>query len=146
MTDGGTRVPCVVSWPGVIRQGRVVKDIIDFSDFLPTICQAAGVRIAADLVIDGQSFLPQLEGKPGTPRESIYLWYSRSGSAKKAEVFARSRRYKLYDDGRFFDVGEDRLERSPPDDAALSREARAAKAALQTRLDAFEDVTRSGEE
>jgi len=141
MTDGGTRVPCIVSWPGVIRQGRVSRDIIDFSDFLPTICEAAGAKLPSGLAIDGRSFLPQLQGKPGTPRDAIYVWYSRSGMPGSARVFARNGRYKLYVDGRFFDVAQDRLEKSPLDDAVLSEEARAAKSVLQARIDAFERVT-----
>ena len=60
MIDGGTRVPCIVRWPGVIPHGRVCKDIVDFSDFLPTLCEAAGVKVPANLNLDGQSFLPQL--------------------------------------------------------------------------------------
>jgi len=141
MTDGGTRVPCIVSWPGVIRQGRVSRDIIDFSDFLPTICRAAGAKIPPAVVIDGKSFLPQLRGEPGTPREAIYVWYSRSGNAKAAKVFARNQQFKLYEDGRFFDVAEDRLEKSPLEDASLGPEARAAKAMLQGRIDTFTVVS-----
>jgi arylsulfatase A len=140
MTDGGNRVPCIASWPGVIDAGRVCSDIVDFSDFLPTICEATGTPIPEDLRLDGQSFLPQLKGQTGTPREAIYMWYSRSGNPEAAQVFARNQRYKLYRDGHFFDVAHDRLEKQPLDDNALSEEARAIKAMLQTRIDQWEQV------
>jgi arylsulfatase A len=142
MTDGGNRVPCIVSWPGVIRSGSVCRDIIDFSDFLPTLCQAAGAPVPTGLQLDGQSFLPQLRGQNGTPRDAIYMWYSRSGKASEAQAFARNQRYKLYEDGRFFDIAQDRLEKEPLDDAALSEERRAVRAMLQTRIDAFAGVPR----
>lgn len=144
MIDGGNRVPCIVSWPKVIREGRVVTDIIDFSDILPTICAASGIAIPQELPIDGQSFLPQLKGEKGSPRDSIYMWYSRNGELAKAEAFARNQRYKLYEDGRFFDVPNDRLEKKPLDAASLGEEAQAAKKLLQARIDSFKDVTRPG--
>lgn len=140
MTDGGNRVPCIASWPAQMNQGRVCDDIIDFSDFLPMLCAAAGAEIPRTLTLDGRGFLPQLQGQPGKPREAIYMWYSRGGDPTKAQVFARNQRYKLYEDGTFFDVQEDRLEKSPLDDSAISRQLREIKALLQDRLDHFAHV------
>jgi arylsulfatase A len=144
MIDGGNRVPCVISWPSVIQKGRVLQDIIDFSDFVPTICEATGVAIPKRLKIDGQSFLTQLQGKPGTPRDSIYMWYSRNGGLARAKAFARNQRYKLYEDGRFYDVPKDRLEKKPLEEATLDKKAQAVKQVLQARLDSFADVKRTG--
>ena len=73
-TARGTHVPLIASWPGVIRQGRVNDDLISSIDFLPTLCEAAGIQPPAD--VDGVSFLPQLNGERGTPREWLYCWYS----------------------------------------------------------------------
>ncbi|NQV27553.1 MAG: sulfatase-like hydrolase/transferase [Rhodopirellula sp.] len=140
MIDAGNHVPCVISWPGVIREGRVVKDIIDFSDFLPTICEATGAEIPADLTIDGQSFLPQLKGETGSPRDSIYMWYSRNGGVKEARAFARNQRYKLYESGKFFDISNDRDEQKPLSDDSLSDEQRQVKAVLKARLDRFDKI------
>jgi arylsulfatase A len=67
-------VSLIASWPGVIKQGRVNADLISSVDFLPTICQAVGVDVQAN--VDGVSFLPQLRGEKGTPREWLYTWYS----------------------------------------------------------------------
>jgi arylsulfatase A len=140
MIDAGNHVPCFISWPGVIKKGRVVQDIIDFSDFLPTICEAAGAKIPADLTIDGQSFLSQLKGEAGSPRDSIYMWYSRNGAVKAARAFARNQQYKLYESGKFYDVPNDRDEKKPLEDAELSAEQRQVKAVLQAHLDRFADV------
>jgi arylsulfatase A len=144
MTDGGNHVPCVISWPSVIRKGRVVQDIIDFSDMLPTICEAADAKVPSKLTIDGQSFLPQLRGESGTPRDSIYMWYSRNGNAKAARAFARNQRYKLYESGEFFDIAKDRMEKNPQNADSLSDEQRSIKALLQMRIDRFESVTPPG--
>ena len=38
MTDAGTRVPLIASWPGTISADSY-PDLVDFSDFLPTICR-----------------------------------------------------------------------------------------------------------
>jgi len=141
MTDGGTRVPCIVSWPAAMDEGRVVNDIIDSSDFLPTICKAAGAEIPADLAIDGRSFLPQLQGKPGDPREATHVWYSRSGDPRKAQAFARNQQYKLYARGDFYNVAKDRLEKRPLEDGSLSEEEKAVKTMLQARLDQMADIT-----
>ncbi len=140
MTDGGTHVPCIVSWPGVIEPDTVVSDLIDFSDFLPTICQAANVTLPPDLRLDGQTFLPQLRGEPAAPRDSIYMWYSRNGKAAEAQAFARNQRYKLYEDGRLFDLLSDRLELTPLADDTLNDEAIRARRLLQARIDSFRNV------
>jgi len=141
MIDAGNHVPCIISWPGVIKDGRVVQDIIDFSDFLPTICEATGAKIPAGLTIDGESFLPQLKGETGSPRDSIYMWYSRNGGVKAARAFARNQRYKLYESGEFFDIPQDRREKQPIPDRSLTQQQRSIKAVLQARLDQFKNVT-----
>jgi arylsulfatase A len=139
MTDAGTRVPLIVQWPGRTPQGQVCRDLVDMSDFLPTLCEAAGVAVPASLAIDGRSFLPQLKGEQGTPREWIYIWYSRSGGPTGAE-FTRTKRYKLYRTGEFFDVQQDELEQRPLDVAALPADVRRIRANLQAALDRYRDA------
>ena len=84
MTDAGTRVPLIVNWKGVIKEGQVCSDLVDFSDFLPTICKTAGITVPAELKIDGRSFFPQLKGRKGNPKDWIYCWYSRAGKNSDA--------------------------------------------------------------
>ena len=73
----GMHVPLIANWPGHMPAGSVNDDLIDSTDFLPTICEAAGVKVPASLKIDGHSFWPQLMGEKasrangstrGTPR------------------------------------------------------------------------------
>jgi hypothetical protein len=108
--------------------------MIDPTDFLPTICEVAGVKLPAELKIDGQSFLPQLRGEKGTPREAHYLWYNPNGGSKAKFEFAHDSDYKLYADGRFFNVAKDDLEKTPLDEAMLDEPAKVAKAKLLALL------------
>ncbi len=123
-TDGGTRVPLVVQWPSQIPSGRVSQDLVDFSDMLPTICEAADIPVPATLDIDGRSFIPQLKGEVGEPRQWVYNWYARNGKAEDASVFARNQRYKLYETGAFYEVPEDELEERPLSVEQLTPEVR----------------------
>ena len=137
MTDAGTRVPLLVRWPAGIKKPGVCNDLVDFTDFLPTLCEAAGASVPAELKIDGQSFLPQLRGEAGHPREWSYCWFSKDGRTKACE-WARTTRYKLYRTGAFYDVSSDALEEHPLSD--LSPEAKEARERLQQVLDRYRDA------
>ena len=137
-TVWGTHVPCIVSWPGHIVKGKVNKDLIDASDFLPTICEATGTTIPAELKTDGRSFLPQLHGKKGNPHEWLYVWYNDNGGAQAKYEFTHDANYKLYTDGRFFDMKKDELEKSPLADNELAAKTKAVKVKLQAALKQYE--------
>lgn len=137
-TDAGTRVPLIAKWPKTILPNSHSNDLIDFSDMLPTICEAANVSIPKSPKIDGQSFLPQLQGKKGQPRKWIYNWYSRSGEAEKASVFARNQRYKLYTNGQFYEVPKDYLEENPLEVNQLQGKAKADYELLKGVLDKYQ--------
>jgi len=131
MTDAGTRVPLIANWPARIAGGDVSNDLVDFSDFLPTLLDAADTAPPPSLVLDGQSFLPRLTGAPYEPRAWLFshYWGQRGRTPEGAQEFTRNQRWKLYDDGRLYDVTHDPLERCPvikPD-----AEAEAAREQLQ---------------
>jgi arylsulfatase A len=133
-TNWGTRVPGIGSWPGHFASGLVCRDIIDPSDFLPTICEVTGVNVPAALKVDGKSFLPQLMGEKGSPRQAHYVWYNPNGGAEAKFEFAHDADYKLYADGRFFNVATDDREKLPINEASLDEEAKSAKAELHSLL------------
>ncbi len=137
-TIWGTHVPGIGNWPGHFASGKVCTDMIDATDFLPTICEAAGVKVPEDLKIDGRSFLPQLRGEKGSPRDGLYVWYNSSGGPAAKFEFAHDQNFKLHADGRFYNVAKDDLEKSPLADASLDDAARAAKAKLAALLKAHE--------
>jgi len=137
-TDAGMHVPLIASWPGTIAAGKVCADLVDTTDFLPTLCEAAGVAAPAELKVDGRSFLPQLRGEKGTPREWIYSWYSPRG--EPPIEFAFTRRFKLYRGGRLFDLQADPDEKRPLTAAEATGEAAGAARLLQSALDRFADA------
>lgn len=106
MTDMGTHVPLIASWKGTSPNGKVLDDLIEFTDFYPTLAEAAGIELGGNDPIDGRSFLPQLRGKPGNPREWVLCHYEPYWN-KQPGQFARTQHFKLYRDGRFFQVPED---------------------------------------
>jgi arylsulfatase A len=138
-TDAGTRVPLIIQWPAEIESGQTSNDLVDFSDVLPTICDAAGIIIPESLDIDGHSFLPQLQGERGEPRRWVYNWYSRSGEPEKARIFARNQEFKLYHTGEFYLIPEDDQEQHPLDRKELSDETEAVYHELEEVLKFYED-------
>lgn len=136
-TDAGTRVPLLVKWPAAISAAQLSADLVDFTDMLPTICEAAGIPIPSELDLDGRSFLPLLRGEKMATRSWIYSWYSRNGELEKARVFARNQRYKLYDTGEFYDVPADYLEENPLAADSLDADQSQVFAELKAVLDQY---------
>jgi arylsulfatase A len=137
-TRAGMHVPLIASFPALGQKGRVCEDLVDTTDFLPTLLAAAGAQAPADLKLDGQSFLPQVLGTPATPRSWIYSWYARDGGAKASKEFAANKVYKLYRDGTLYNVAEDPAEQAPI--KADAPDAKAARQSLQAVLDQFAAV------
>ena len=133
MKDMGTHVPLVASWPGKSPRGSVIDDLVDFTDMYPTFADAAGVSLGIDDPIDGRSFLPQLLGQSGHPRDLVFLHYQPYWGAQPGQ-FARTQQYKLYRDGSFFDVPEDLEESNNLDLGNLSDGAAKAKQMLTEAL------------
>jgi arylsulfatase A len=139
--SNGTHVPLVVSWPAVIKTGSVCNDLISSVDILPTICQAAGIEIPKST--DGIGFLPQIKGQEGSPRSWLYHWYSpRQAEATELKIteFAFDHNYKLYRDGRFFDLKADPMEKNTLAVADLQGPAKAAAEKLSTALDQYKNA------
>ena len=107
LTDAGTRVPLIANWPGTVPTGTVCNDLVDFSDFMPTFAELAGGKLPEGVIIDGRSFAPQLKGRKGNPREWAYC------QSVRQRGWARTQRWKLYRNGKLFDIEKDPLEKSP---------------------------------
>ena len=86
--EGGFRVPTVIRWPGVIKPGTVVNDIVAHEDMLPTLLAAAGngdvtqqlMKGAAvggrnyKVHLDGYDLGPALRGQGEWPRHEFIYW------------------------------------------------------------------------
>lgn len=71
--EGGTRVPFIVRWPGVIRPGTTNATPTAHVDLFPTLLALAGAKAPAQ-PLDGESLVPLFRGGPrGTLRRgAIY--------------------------------------------------------------------------
>jgi arylsulfatase len=86
--EGGYRVPLLIRWPGVIKPGTQINDIISHEDFVPTLLAAAGdPDITAKLLtgyqagdetfkvhLDGYNLMPALQGQGEWPRHEFFYW------------------------------------------------------------------------
>ena len=129
MLEGGSLVPMVANWPGVVPSGKVSKDFIDLSDYLPTVADLAGAKLPEGVTIDGRSFAPQLRGEKGNPRDWVFVelgshWYVRESN------------WKLHENGELFDMhGAPFDEKLVAVTSSEPSEAKEARKRLQKVLD-----------
>jgi len=87
--EGGMRVPGIARWPGVIKPGTVINDVMSQEDWLPTFLAAAGdpdvkenlkqgIKVGDKTFknhLDGYNFLPFFKGEAAKgPRREIYYF------------------------------------------------------------------------
>ena len=133
-TNAGTHVPLIAYWKGVTPTGQICDDLVDFSDFAPTFVEIAKVSLESTNKMDGQSFLPQLCGKKRKPRDWVFCHYDPRWGKWVKTRFARDKRWKLYEDGRFYDITTDPLEENPLETGSFSKKALEVKNRLEDVL------------
>ncbi len=144
--EGGVRVPFIVRWPGHTKAG-VKNDSTAFTavDLLPTLCAAAGVKLPADYLSDGESLLAAFNGEAKTRTRPIFWqWLGKNAEPDYwPRLAVRDGDWKLVmtDDARrveLHDLTQDRAEdkdcsRDHPEIVArLSKMALEWKATLPT--------------
>jgi arylsulfatase A len=95
MTDAGTRVPFIVHWPGTAAPRRVINDLVDFTDILPTFAEVAGARVPEQHRLDGKSLLPRIQGQPYEPRQWVLC-------QKGGKWFLRTHDWRLHENGDLY--------------------------------------------
>ena len=128
MLEGGSLEPLIVNWPGVTPAGKVSRDLIDSTDFIPTFAELAGAKLPQGKILDGRSFAPQVRGEKGQPREWVFLqlakqWYTRNAG------------WKLTQAGELFDMSGAPWEEKPVPADTKAPAALAARKQLQAALD-----------
>lgn len=123
--DSATHVPLIARWSGVAPAGTACPDLIDFADFVPTLAELAGAELSPERPCDGRSFLPQVRGEPGSPRDALFCYCNPRPDEQpgRERRFARTVRHKLYSNGELYDVLADPREKSPlaPEEATEVR-------------------------
>ena len=135
--DRGTHVPLICRMPGTIPAGVVNKDMVESTDFLPTIMEAAGVEFPDGFVADGRSFYPQLTGNEGNPREWMFFHFEPMSARNAARRirFVRDSNWKLYETGELYDLRIDLDEELPIYEALETEEQSDARASLRPIFD-----------
>lgn len=118
MYEESLRTPFVMRYPGKIKPGSVVKDMIVNIDFAPTLIDLAGVAVPGEM--QGKSFAGLLNTKstPKDWRKSMYYhYYEYPQPHHVAPHFGvRTERYKLirfygpFDSWELFDLKKDPTE------------------------------------
>lgn len=131
--DAGVHVPLIAYWPQKIKDGFEFNGLIEFSDFFPTLADIVGQKRDTD----GKSFYPLLTGEPYKSRETVFVHYDPrwgKGVNQYRNQFVQTDEYKLYQDGQFFNIKEDRLENTPLEPDSLNKSEIQMKDFLQNEL------------
>lgn len=73
--DGGTKVPCVMKFPGYMEEGQTISTPVMTIDLFPTIAHLIGAELP-ERKIDGLDVWPLLTGQTETnPHDAYYFYY-----------------------------------------------------------------------
>lgn len=120
--EGGIRVPFLVSWPGVLPEGKEYHQPVSSLDIATTALETAVVPVTKEAKLDGINLIPYLAGKrKESPHGALFwrkengkAWAVRAGSLKLLKVES-SPKMLLYDLSK--DIGETNdLTKAQPED------------------------------
>jgi arylsulfatase A-like enzyme len=132
ITEAGGNVALMANCPKLVPGGRVGA-LADSTDIFPTICDLCGVTPPDGVKLDGVSFAKFLRGEGKPPRTWIFNEYL-------PDRVVRDERFKLYANGKLFDLAADPDE-SKPLPAGASPESEAARGRLRAVLDSMPEDT-----
>jgi arylsulfatase A len=93
--EGGIRVPMILRWPAGLQGGRLVNDMVHFSDWFPTLLTAADIPVPAHLKLDGVNVWPVLRGEPGQVCTTRYWQWNRYQPVITSNAAVRDGDWKL---------------------------------------------------
>jgi arylsulfatase A-like enzyme len=134
MLEGGSRVPLIANWKGVIPPGRVSNDLVDFSDFFATFTELAGAKMPEGVTFDSRSFAPRLRCEKGNPREWVFVQLG-------ARWYVRDQGFKLTQSGELFDMSDAPFVEKAVAADTKDETAVAARGRLQAVLDKLSPAT-----
>ena len=89
--EGGYRLPCIVRWPGKIKEGRISDAIVATIDFMPTFANICKFKLPDGVRIDGIDQTDLLLGKKEKGRD--YFYFNRAGVRKGKWKYLKSNAY-----------------------------------------------------
>jgi len=92
--EGGMRIPMMVRWPGVVKPGTQVNDIVSLIDWMPTFATAAGIpdlkeKMKSGFVagsktfkvhLDGYDLVSLLKGDSKDPPRDVLYYFDQGGN------------------------------------------------------------------
>ncbi len=135
MNEAGTRVPFIARWPGRIPPGER-NSFFTLMDVLPTLAAIADIPLHHE--IDGMNLSHNFYDTQGTDRLCFAMAFE--GDL----YFVRDKRFRLHEDGRFYDIAvsnnESRYNMNALCDPTLYAESRNR---LQRQLDVFMEISQT---
>jgi arylsulfatase A-like enzyme len=84
ISEGGIRVPYIMSWPAVLPKGKVYDKPVISLDMAATSIELAGVKKPKEL--DGTNLIPYLTGeKEGNPHEALFWRFWDQSAVRKGD-------------------------------------------------------------
>ncbi|MEN7549466.1 sulfatase-like hydrolase/transferase [Rapidithrix thailandica] len=124
-TMAGTHVPFIASWKGKVKAGTHNKNLIDFTDFLPSLLDITGQTTQKKSErTDGLSFYPQLLGKKTKAREWVFCHYDPRWGKFEPQRYVQNTQWKLYETGAIFNLQKDPEEKFPLQEKDLPRKTK----------------------
>jgi uncharacterized sulfatase len=85
LIEGGMRVPYLVSWKGILPEGKVYDEPISTLDVASTSIELAGLREDKEM-LDGVNIIPYLKGdNKGVPHESLFWRWEAQAAIRKGD-------------------------------------------------------------
>jgi len=79
--DGGSHVPFMVKWPGVVTPGQTSEDLINNMDVYATILDMVDLEPYDSSALDSRSLVPSLLGQPPLNNDTIFVQFPISSPA-----------------------------------------------------------------
>lgn len=72
--EGGIRVSCILTWPGIIPAGKECNELTTSMDLFTTMAVVSGAEIPTDHLIDGKNILPLMRGEINakSPHKAVF--------------------------------------------------------------------------
>jgi arylsulfatase A-like enzyme len=111
--EGGIREPMIIRWPGVVEGGGVSDELVQSTDFYPTMLEMAGLSLLPSQHRDGVSLVPALKGEGGLGRDALFWHFPHyHGSGNRPSGAVRVGDWKLvewFEDGavELYNLGVD---------------------------------------
>ncbi len=132
----GVHVPMIASWPTKIKKPIIYDGVVDLTDFYATFSDILNVSNDSD----GKSLMHIFNDNKKNIRETVTIYYDPKWSInvdRYRNIFSQDKRYKLYKNGKFFDMKNDIFEKNPLKEIDLDVNEKLIKEKLSKEVSKF---------